>query len=465
MSSYQDSFSIDGFWWFPENSNHKVSGTLHHSIDKITLNLMGTLTDLTKFQDQFEYEIIMGISTKGDPITLHKCYANNFSMSHPSFATSSYSILYIFQGSHFLKKEDMKFSKVYAHLTHFDEWIGLSGFNAGLDKINENKISITYSQPKKIEFDLINNFTATIWFGYSLHSSSVNEKEQGIKQRIALNIESRNEKSFFEFQKILMDIRNFLGLACLSPIHPIEVKGITESNKEEVNNQTIHTTISIYNTQSNMPKEIVNVNSANMLFTYVDIKENVQSYFQKWFENKSILEPTYNAYSGVLYNKHIYLDQKLLLLIQAVESYHRRTSNATEVTEDEHKKRLNEIMSNVPEHHKIWLQNKLQFSNEISLRKRLKSILEQFKFILPNHEQQIKPFINYVVDTRNYLTHYSNNAKENIKDYDKMYLTSEYLKLIIESCLLVSLGFPVEKIESLITKSKTVKGISNLKFS
>jgi len=84
-----------------------------------------------------------------------------------------------------------------------------------------------------------------------------------------------------------------------------------------------------------------------------------------------------------------------------------------ELPEEEHAKRLEEIIKAAPSQHKEWLKNKLAYSNEPSLRKRLKEIFNEIRDVIP---KEIFPdeeyFIGKVVDTRNYLTHYDKRLKE-----------------------------------------------------
>ena len=57
--------------------------------------------------------------------------------------------------------------------------------------------------------------------------------------------------------------------------------------------------------------------------------------------------------------------------------YHRRTTGALDLPEDEHEKRMEAILRAVPEEHKGWLTEKLRYSNELNLRKRIKHIFDE----------------------------------------------------------------------------------------
>lgn len=142
MKQFNDTFDIDGYWWLPENPTKTVAGTLHYSPEKISLNLIGAFSDIKESLSRFEYPIILGFSTGGKLITLYKSYSSNFSISNPSLPSSSYAVLQLFIGHHFQKEDELKFSKILTHLTHFDEWVGISGFFMNIDCNKQNMIFV-----------------------------------------------------------------------------------------------------------------------------------------------------------------------------------------------------------------------------------------------------------------------------------------------------------------------------------
>jgi ApeA N-terminal domain 1 len=76
-----------------------------------------------------------------------------------------------------------------------------------------------------------------------------------------------------------------------------------------------------------------------------------------------------------LYLDRLYLEQRFLNIAQAVESYHRRRSDKKDLSEEDHEKRLEKILAGTPQEYKKWLSDKLKYSNELSLRQRLKDLL------------------------------------------------------------------------------------------
>jgi len=147
-------------------------------------------------------------------------------------------------------------------------------------------------------------------------------------------------------------------------------------------------------------------------------------------------------------------------LSHALESFHRRTSDETEVDTTTHEQRLREILESVPEEHRDWVRQELNFSNELSLRNRLNQLISEFPYVLQNFENDQRNFVRFIVDTRNYLTHYSNRTgRANIQDLERLHDICQRMELLIEANLLSRLGFNAETIQRFINNAKRLKGI------
>jgi hypothetical protein len=150
----------------------------------------------------------------------------------------------------------------------------------------------------------------------------------------------------------------------------------------------------------------------------------------------------------------MFIEQQLLSLVGAIEAYHRRTMDNFELPKEQHNKRLEEILRSVPEEYKGWLNEKLAYSNEKSLQKRLKEVFKEFdpilKELIPNSDSLVKK----AVRTRNYLTHYNKKLKKKATTGKDLLELVENLKIIVEICLLKELGFTLDKIKNLISRNR-----------
>jgi hypothetical protein len=99
------------------------------------------------------------------------------------------------------------------------------------------------------------------------------------------------------------------------------------------------------------------------------------------------------------------LDRKALYYLQAAETFHRRRLGGCSLPETEHQKRLNEVLAGAGSHRR-WLEDKLQYSNELSLRKRLQELLRRVPPVTADLVKNKSKFVQLALYTRNYLTHF-----------------------------------------------------------
>ncbi|MGH7843896.1 MAG: HEPN domain-containing protein, partial [Candidatus Binatia bacterium] len=92
--------------------------------------------------------------------------------------------------------------------------------------------------------------------------------------------------------------------------------------------------------------------------------------------------------------------------------------------------------------HRQWLQEKLTYSNEASLRHRLRELLGEAETIMspifPDNRKR-RTFIQKVVSIRNDLTHRLKTAAARPED---LFCLSEILFFLVSACLLIRAGLP-----------------------
>ena len=184
---------------------------------------------------------------------------------------------------------------------------------------------------------------------------------------------------------------------------------------------------------------------------------------QNWFEKGEKLKPVIDLYVDVFYQRASY-ERHFLIIVQALEAYHRLTRKNEILPKDEHKLKISSILNSVPLEHKEWLQARLNFSNEPSLHERLEDLFEPIKDIEnPNYpmadflfefgNKDRTAIIRNIKNTRNYNTHFDESLKKKtVKGNELIYLTSMLIAML-EYYLMKELGLN-EKIILNITKDR-----------
>jgi hypothetical protein len=100
----------------------------------------------------------------------------------------------------------------------------------------------------------------------------------------------------------------------------------------------------------------------------------------------------------------------------------------------------------------------LRYANQFSLRTRLRKIAERLSSNFPIQfiaaEDPRRNFVNKVVDTRNYLTHFDPDLQNKAAEGEELYDLTQKLKTLLEICLLEELGLSLDEIRMMTSKNR-----------
>ena len=450
-----DKFEYEGIWWLPDEPEKQVSGTLRFTPNEgAILDLIGSFKDIKEIN-----KIILGISSNGKNITLHKCFETKSNVSVPGLLTSSFCANEVFVGAHFQKSEDIKFRELSIRYSYLDEWVNISGFN--IQYPDKKEVVIKYKQPEPIQASIGEDCKIFIDIQATYPIHSIVQKEAGVKQETYIRIKHSVEKSLDGYWDIMHRIKNFLSLWITEPVYPLAIIGITEANKQTINDKLYNPPVEIYYHSPEISKAPKTLYPHDMLFTFKDISDRFEILLKNWFEKANTLGPVYDLYFGTLYNPRMYLQHQFLSLIQAIEAYHRRKFEGKYLSDEKYEpiyKKFEGIINKlgIEDPFKDALKSKLKYGNEYSLIKRLKYLFEKYREIFDNFIDDRDAFINKVKDTRNYLTHYDKKLRS-IADGEDLYRITQKLKTILQICLLHELGFDKEEIKSMFLRNRRYK--------
>jgi hypothetical protein len=207
--------------------------------------------------------------------------------------------------------------------------------------------------------------------------------------------------------------------------------------------------------QNRQPDEAVL--SPHMLFAFKDVANDFGTIIDRWLKVASELDSVCKLFFTVQYTPSMYLEQQFLGVVQAVESYHRRRNRKGIFPEEEHRALVKTILTHTAKEHRNWLHNRLRYSNEPTLRDRLRELVELTHDVsLPLNSAATpsrKAFIQKVVDTRNFLTHYDSSLKNKAADGFELYRLTQVLSFLLQACFLLELGLPSERCAELIRRT------------
>ena len=109
-----------------------------------------------------------------------------------------------------------------------------------------------------------------------------------------------------------------------------------------------------------------------------------------------------------------------------------------------------------PEQYQVWLDEKLKYSNEPGLRRRIKNLFDEFKVVLGHFKLDRKAFANGICNTRNYLTHYDQRLEGVAAKGLNLYMLVYGLQLLLDVGLLNECGIGQDVIIQLVRRRHMV---------
>lgn len=437
-----------GLFWLATAPDHKVPGVLRIAENgRATLELTGSSEDhrgLVSFMRD-DIERIVGRCVNGDPITLTNCYFLNQNFS--PIPQSTLRAERVFIGVGYPEESEITFYKVKFSIEGLDEWLGISGIKSSFS--SDVMVSITYTPPKTIVIPLGDDLTLAIAWDSSIPVGGNRLKEAKITQAAYMHLECDEPRKIEELLALIFKINNFM---CFAINDTVTLRSVTAWSKDVVsarpNNTTFEKPIGVYGQTLPYADETPDIQFHEMLFGYGFIAPRFEDVMNKWLEACEESGPTINLYLASQAGKHAYQEWLFLSVAQALEVLHRRSSNETSMPREEFTSLLDTVVSASPKARRNWLRTKLQYANELSLRKRLSKLVKPFGELFGN-ESQRTTFIGRVTDTRNYLTHYDESLAARAAEGRSLWELCRKMEALCQLHILLMMGLEVDTLSSM----------------
>lgn len=452
-------FPCQGHFWLPGSPDKSVFGTLTFT-RREGANL--SLADaVSADKSEVEHAIILGQTSGGAYVTLmHAIRTQAPFLRLTDSYPCSYHATCLISGAAFESESDMRFSHWQMRIPEMRAWVGRHGFEidsadlfAGLDC---PEVRIQYRTPEKqVLLCDANGLNLSLAFWPLLRTR---RDVVSVRQDVSLEVQQSSSDTLHDYLRTGTRFEHFLTLATGSLIRAGSIKAVVRDDDPE---STAHPVIVeiLYQPVRNA-SGIPRIDE--FLFSLEDIKGLEQDCLRNWIAKAEWLDPVCALYFGTLYNPSKYLDFNFLALVQAVEAYHRRATEETDQPMKVHEARVKSILGKAPPEHREWLERKLAYSNELSLRRRLKLLFAQFSFLFDDLIPDRKSVISSIYDNRNYLTHYDAKLRNRAATGAPLVYMVEVLKLLLQACFLRELGLPDTKIREFASRSRTARMVKHL---
>ena len=453
----KEEWKKSGYFWLPQNEDKKIPGTLSITDGgKIELEVVGLFDEsIEALNGNDDLSRIIGHVEKDGLVTLENCFYKNKKIAFGGIAKSLIHVHKVISGVAYEKDEGVSFNTVSFSVEGINEWVAITGIDVSYSS-DYKTASINYTPQEELVYNLSNGFKLHILFGYTLPGFP-NTTEARITHQTYFKLSSEVAKAFSEFSTVIHKITYLLGFAVDASVTISDVSATSNEIIMEVSEgKTRPVNIKLYYPSLPFSENAPKIDVHKTLFRFADIRKNAEDVFNKWLSTYSVIRPSLGLYFSAVSGDHKYLDGKFLALAQGLETYHRRTSNETLRDVAGFRSMVASLLWNCPKGNRKWLKGRLYHGNEINLGQRIKRIIDPYKSYLGNSKQRNK-FIRGVVNTRNYLTHYSEKLEEDAVKGSDLWRLCQIMEAVFQLHLLQQLGFEESEIKRILSNNYKLK--------
>lgn len=467
----KETYIYRGQWQLPDQPQTTLSGTLTIERGRVMLDVDGnfgpevlsrTATETTYSATPSPQDRIVGFGD-GQAITLVDCHVTSSRVSFPGIGATVYIARVALIGVHLDPSETVEFNEFDIRTSDLEHWVGLTPFPIEPGRPNSNDPLLTIRVPRleNREFPLGDGLTGHIKFSFNAVGSS---PELKLAYSAWIGLRFPEPRDLEQVARAVGQLRNFLSLAIGKPP---TVLAIDVYHDDVVSPTGERMPIKLFYEVPHNPEPSGRpVLPAEMLFTLEQAGDRFPQVLRSWIHHHDVLSPVVALYFGTLYHPSLYVEQRFLGYAQALETYDRLCRpTAKERSKAAHKRLVAEIVGAAPQGERQWLKRKLAFSNELALADRLREVLALCPDVSARTvgDSSLERFVRAVKDSRNYYTHYDPRLKTKAATGGDLHLLAIQLRTIVETALLMELGFPRTDIEPLLQRTGRFSEIDNFR--
>jgi hypothetical protein len=460
IPTLHDSFTEKGLWWLPSNESQKVGGILNYDPNsRATLELLGALGDeadlmrnLFAGEGSGKSEVIWGLTPTGTPITLMEADGQK-SWSSRGFPTQVWRSTLVVVGVHMLNADnDEIFSRSTVRFEGIENWLGHNGF----EKNNDDTVHTITLTGRRVQATLFAKHRGfEVWTAGAIAEREQTETLNAIEVRTFLSVKPITSCSLnwhLEQAQKLRELASMCAghdLALLS----FEISGPPFQTVGEKSWPTVaHVYLSLRDNEKNSSQA-----SIRPVVSGPELVGFNEEAVQIWFDQYEVFDMAIKLFFVVNNKSSMMANIRFLLAMQALEVFHRRTNDETILPKADFKKIREAMTDAIPselssEHREALTQMSL-YSNELSLKMRLSSIMKTITNEFGSTPVCFEPHdIKQLVNTRNYYTHFNPTLSEKSLDGAGMYWAARRIVMLLTILFLRRLVVPATDIKRLLER-------------
>ena len=445
-----------------------MPGELHISdFGQIELNLMGVFDNperdgIGAFKAIFgshdhDVDRICGRTLDGRRVTLLNCLRSHFNVNlapgHPS--SSSFNAAYALVGVN-LEEGDAAFTKLEFAVEGLDDWLGFDTIEhktrvATVDGKTEfiGEGTVNYVSSNSPLFTLNDGIKVQFYSPVRYDLSRHPFLSLSLKSQPYILLISDKPKDIKRFIDLADTILKFIALAVDQEVQ-FQSFTFLDDNLDRV------MPIQMYFRTRVSRKPEYKHSIQKVLFTLADIEDRFETTMNAWIRlnDQDSTGAALNLYFAAAWKEIEFIDTGTLLLSQAIEVLHRKTFPQNKPMDQKvFKKLTKEFFDSTSEDIPDLIKDRMRLANNPSLRDRVEEMMMPFGNWFRDNEKG-EDFARKVSKTRNYLTHYSRQSRENYQDSNQLMTLHTKLEVLLLLHFLQLVGFTEPQISQVVNNSQ-----------
>jgi len=464
-----------GEWWFPETPDVRLHGTLTGSIaDRLTLDVEGSFEDFDLAKPD---RIVLGETKEGRAVTLLQCWlkGQHGHKGPNGKRLSTYYVHWALVGAHFKEYSELTFRMIRFGLHLLEEWHNQRAFDcmALETAIYSGMVSDrpAYSRPAPVKLGDADGITLTLEYDAKTNGMSVGQKELTIAHAARILLEASDEElplanfggqsDSFNFFDAIDSLTSLLSLATSASVFPYAMEAFSDRFAKTWGSVTRPVPIEILRIRK-LPAVPQKRFWWDMDLPWKYLENSPETYVNEWLAKVHGIAMPISLYLEAASEDDAYEETRFSFLCQALEGYHRYANAGTSKPSKEQRDQMKSILDAAPLQHRKWLRDKLQFSHEPSLRKRLRNLCERYPETvkwLVGPRKKVKILVSLIVKHRHDLAHCLQGQRPTRSGgaIQKAQESLEIMKTMMFMCFLTEMGFTKDQIDEIVRGNRRLQ--------
>lgn len=458
-----DSFIEQGLFWLAGKREDEVPGTLAYDPENgAVLSLLGIFGGVHEAFGRAlggrrdEEAVIHGVTMKGKPVSLLHAHDTKRQLNMPGIASETWTSNLMVIGAHITSSDEPIFPKCYFRFNEIETWLKHSPFTATHDT-DAKTLNVLAEKPREMPFASHAEFeVSTVGSLYSDNKPDTRFVIDVISQMAITPPEPRSLDWHLNRAARLQELAS-LCTGHYLPLTSFELRGPdVELGGGGTQPSEVHLYARLIHGESGVA---ATTKRRTPIVTGPELTRFNPQAVQHWFDQFESFDPALRLFFTITAERQMFTNIRLLLAIQALEVFHRRTGGDTVMPEAEFASFADGMTAAIPANASPDMREKLEslyrFANEPSLKQRLRAIvasLTQAFGEAPGGSNG--KFLRKLVDTRNYYTHFSEELSERTLDGEGMYWANRRVILLLTLLFLQRIGLAAADIKPLLERHR-----------